>query len=52
MDNYETPSMAFRNKWADEEIRMHNPNRMGGHQSLTDKTRRDMILGYYMYLDG
>ena len=28
MDNYETPSMAFRNKWADEEIRMHNPNWM------------------------
>ena len=28
MDNYETPMMAFRNKKADEETRMRNPNWM------------------------
>ena len=26
MSNYETPMMAFRNKMADEETRIHNPN--------------------------
>ena len=28
MDNYETPMMAFRNKRADGETRMSNPNWM------------------------